>query len=1149
MFIRRLREGLALLALMPMLWLLGCNSSSKSGNPLTFVSIAPAHVALFPGGTQGITVTAHYEDGTTEVATSKATFVVAAPAVASVNAAGTVTALSAGTTTISAVIGDKSADAVVDVAPTFLPVFTDAYAKGLTFVPFGGANNNVVVDTTEHHAGAASLRVDVPATGYTGGAIKAPTTQNLSLYNAVTFWVKASKAATLDKFGLGNDGSVTDWAVEYAAVPLTTEWTKVIIPIPNPAKLTANTGMFHFAEGSDEGTYSLWLDDIRYENLTAAELGAPTAATIAWAPVNVEISKSQSLGLTGSITYGTPAVTLSNVSLRYFDLASSNTAVATVNGSGLVSGLMLGTTDITASLAGTAVPGSCTVTVITPVVPTVAPARPTVDPSKVISLLSKAYTNNAVDTWGTSWSNGNKGPFLTELTIGGDDVKKYASLAYVGVEFYATGNTIDATNMTYLHVDYWTPDITDLHVKLVDFGANAVYAGGDDSESEVSVNTVSTSALKQWVSVDIPMANFSGLASRKHLAQLLFIGATPSGSGTVYVDNIYFHNSPFVDTVPPTVAITDNYPGAVATGDVTFSFNFSEDVGTSFTSGSYTVTGGTAGTLTKVSDTVYSIVVTPLTNTQGTITVDVPAGGFKDLANNVSVTGANRTQDYDTRVGVMLPMDLPIVTFDALNINYGLVDFGGVTSSIAADPVTATNKAVKVIKPTTAQLWGGTTVSTDNVTSFAHAIPFDAAHTRMTVRVYSPEAGIPVRLKVENHAVGTVSVEVQVNTTVAAGWETLTFDFNNQVSGTAALDLTKVYDKLSIFFNFGAGAGGTAMAADQTFYFDDVAFDHFTRLTFDTPGVAYTFAGFGGGEDTSVAADPSDASNKVVKVVKASGAQVWAGATMFLGASNQSVSRINLGNGTTRMLVRSYSPDAGISVKLKVENANGSGAACETDTVTTVANAWETLVFDFANNSAGTPALDAAAVYNKISIFPDFGNTGTGKSYYFDDVTFDAFEGPVTFDNFLVTYALAGFGGDENAAVAADPVVATNLTAKVTKPAGAQTWAGFTIATGANFSIGQIPFAVGGNNKITLRIYSPAAGIPVLFKVEGQASGSASCEKQAVTTVANAWETLTFDFTGLFDPTKVYDKASVFPDFGNAGTGATFYIDDLAFLP
>ena len=50
--------------------------------------------------------------------------------------------------------------------------------------------------------------------------------------------------------------------------------------------------------------------------------------------------------------------------------------------------------------------------------------------------------------------------------------------------------------------------------------------------------------------------------------------------------------------------------------------------------------------------------------------------------------------------------------------------------------------------------------------------------------------------------------------------------------------------------------------------------------------------------------------------------------------------------------------------------------SCETEATTTVANAWETLTFNFANPAAGTAPLNLANTYNKISVFPNFGKTG-----------------------------------------------------------------------------------------------------------------------------------------------------------------------------
>lgn len=168
------------------------------------------------------------------------------------------------------------------------------------------------------------------------------------------------------------------------------------------------------------------------------------------------------------------------------------------------------------------------------VIPTEGPAdaapNPTRPATNVISLFSNAYTNVGVDTWRTSWSVAD----LTDVQIAGNDVKKYSKLNYVGIE--TTGaNLIDASTMQYFHLDVWTPNLTTFKVKLVDYGADGVFGGTDNSEFELSF----TPTTLGWNSYDLLLSDFTGLTNKGHIAQLIFSG-NPVGTGVVYVDNIYF---------------------------------------------------------------------------------------------------------------------------------------------------------------------------------------------------------------------------------------------------------------------------------------------------------------------------------------------------------------------------------------------------------------------------------------------------------------------------------------------------------------------------------------------------------------------------------------------------------------------------------
>ncbi|MBO0355378.1 hypothetical protein J0656_15255 [Muricauda ruestringensis] len=202
--------------------------------------------------------------------------------------------------------------------------------------------------------------------------------------------------------------------------------------------------------------------------------------------------------------------------------------------------------------------------------PTAPATDPNIDPTEVISLFSDVYTNVTVDTWRTDWSNAT----LEDIEIDGNAVKKYSELNVAGIE--ATSNPIDATGMTHFRTDIWTGDATEFRIKLVDFGADGAYDGGDDVEHEI---VFEAPTQQEWVSLDIPLSDFTGLTTKEHIAQLLFI-STPSGANTVFVDNVFFYNEAGVSDTPlsgaPTPTVPDNFVISV------FSDTYTDVSGTDF---------------------------------------------------------------------------------------------------------------------------------------------------------------------------------------------------------------------------------------------------------------------------------------------------------------------------------------------------------------------------------------------------------------------------------------------------------------------------------------------------------------------------------------------------------------------------------------
>lgn len=161
-------------------------------------------------------------------------------------------------------------------------------------------------------------------------------------------------------------------------------------------------------------------------------------------------------------------------------------------------------------------------------------------------------------------------------------------------------------------------------------------------------------------------------------------------------------------------------------------------------------------------------------------------------------------------------------------------------------------------------------------------------------------------------------------------------------------------------------------------------------LDFESSALTYPWSGFGSSDfnaiPVSVVTNPdktgSNVSNKVVKIEKATGAQVWAGASLDLD------SKVDFSKGT-KVKVAVWSPKVGATILFKMEAStspkDGNGNPLinvEVQAKTTVANSWEILTFDLTTASS----FSAANAYDRVILFPDFNVAGAGTTYYFDDI-------------------------------------------------------------------------------------------------------------------------------------------------------------------
>ncbi len=392
---------------------------------------------------------------------------------------------------------------------------------------------------------------------------------------------------------------------------------------------------------------------------------------------------------------------------------------------------------------------------------------------------------------------------------------------------------------------------------------------------------------------------------------------------------------------------------------------------------------------------------------------------FSTTVNNTFYFDDVEGPEYGGGVTPGDPVSLP-VTFDDDEINYGLTDFGGNASEIIVDPTNAENKVAKSIKTETAETWAGTTIG--GTVGFDAPIAFAEGSTTMTVAVWSPTAGTPVRLKVEAASDPTITVETETNTTVAEAWEVMSFDFSNEAPGTAELNFASSYNKASIFFNFGTDG---ATAGEQTYYWDDVEFggggvepkpyleadvqdnfegDAYATITdwkFQDPELV----------DLTVIVDPTNAENHVAEYNR-SGSFEWTNAQFILDHRMNLTVRNKFEIKVYLPSTNDYTGDLTPTCALKLQNSllGGDAWTTQTEVIITIEeyDAWVTLEFDFAE------AADRDDYDQMVVQFGGEGHFAPGL-FYFDDInlmddsniweqnvkSFDIFPNPVA-DEFVI---------------------------------------------------------------------------------------------------------------------------------------------------
>ncbi|MFT7188509.1 MAG: hypothetical protein ACI9AV_001777 [Sediminicola sp.] len=361
------------------------------------------------------------------------------------------------------------------------------------------------------------------------------------------------------------------------------------------------------------------------------------------------------------------------------------------------------------------------------------------------------------------------------------------------------------------------------------------------------------------------------------------------------------------------------------------------------------------------------------------------------------------------------------------------------------------------------------------------------------------------------------------------------------------------------------GAGTATIELTKTITISGASNAVSLPITFDNATVNYAYGTFNGASFEVLDNPDLSGANTVASKVGAitnSGAQFEGGA-------------FNLGtpvdfSGSNKTITMKLWSEVSVPILLKFEG--GVNGERQNEVVATHGGTgWEDLSFDFATNATksyidGNQGVGEAFVptgqYATLVMFIDGPGTTAG-TFYWDDIKQAAAAAsakpqlPIDFQSTTINYAITGFGsssfGPIPAAIINNPDASgANTSTKVLeiqKLTGAQTYAGASIPLA-----GAIDFSTGTTVKI--KVWSPRIGTPIRFKIEdssaakdGNGNPVTFAEVEVNSTVAMAWEELSFNMSnpiaGAFNTSISFDTAIVFPDFGSAGQGESFYFDDI----
>jgi uncharacterized protein YjdB len=507
------------------------------------IDVLPATASLTVGASQQFAATGHFSDGTSQDLTTSVAWGSQTASVATITAAGLVTAVSAGTSTITATSGAVKGSASVTVTAVTLKslavtpanptlaksttqqftatgTFSDGSTQILSNVTWSSYDTSVATITsgglvTAVGAGSSTIQaVSGSVSGSTGLTVTAPTLTSIAVTPASPSVTKgASEQFTAT-------GTYSDKTTQNITSSVTWVSSTTGVATISSAGLAKSVGT---------GTSTIQATSGSVTGSTVLTVTAATLTSIAVTPANPNIAISATQQFTAIGTYSDSSTQVITNSVTW---SSSKTSVATISGAGLATGVAGGASTIQATSGS--VSGSTTLTV-NAVVPTlssiaVTPANPSIQNGSTKQFTATGtYSDNSTKSITTTanWTSSSTSIATVSNTAGSNGLATaagsgsttiQAALGGVNGSTLLTVTAATTATLTVIVVSPQYPLITDASSTQA-FTATGHYSDGTTQD-------LTSSATWSSSNTGVAMVASSGTATSQSLGSTQPTGYT-----------------------------------------------------------------------------------------------------------------------------------------------------------------------------------------------------------------------------------------------------------------------------------------------------------------------------------------------------------------------------------------------------------------------------------------------------------------------------------------------------------------------------------------------------------------------------------------------------------------------------------------------